>query len=80
MKKKFEKEIWWRHQGSNLRPSECKSDALPAELCPHTKTGIANLTPGPTSQAEATKKNGSPKTKAGIVDIDRIGLVLGVGA
>ena len=25
---------WWRHAGSNRRPSECKSDALPTELCP----------------------------------------------
>ncbi len=47
---------WWRQQGSNLRPSECKSDALPAELCPHAKTGIANLTTRMTSQVEALKK------------------------
>ena len=25
---------WWRLQGSNLRPSACKADALPAELNP----------------------------------------------
>ena len=24
--------IWWVLQGSNLRPSPCKGDALPAEL------------------------------------------------
>ena len=24
--------IWWVVQGSNLRPSPCKGDALPAEL------------------------------------------------
>ncbi len=38
---KFETfENWWRQQGSNLRPSECKSDALPAELCPHTNASL----------------------------------------
>ncbi len=26
--------IWWRLQESNLRPSRCKRDALPAELSP----------------------------------------------
>ena len=26
--------IWWSHAGSNRRPSECKSDALPSELWP----------------------------------------------
>ena len=31
------KKIWWRRQGLNLRPSECKSGALPAELRPHYK-------------------------------------------
>ena len=25
--------IWWKQQGSNLWPSACKADALPAELC-----------------------------------------------
>ena len=25
---------WWRWTGSNRRPSECKSDALPTELHP----------------------------------------------
>ncbi len=24
--------VWWVVQGSNLRPSPCKGDALPAEL------------------------------------------------
>ncbi len=24
--------LWWAVQGSNLRPSACKADALPAEL------------------------------------------------
>ena len=28
---------WWRLQGSNLRPSACKADALPAELNPRFK-------------------------------------------
>ena len=27
--------IWWKQQGSNLWPSACKADALPAELCFH---------------------------------------------
>ena len=25
--------LWWEQQGSNLWPSACKADALPAELC-----------------------------------------------
>ncbi len=33
---------WWRQQGSNLRPSECKSDALPAELCPQQTERVAS--------------------------------------
>ena len=37
--KKFLTLLWWRQQGSNLRPSECKSDALPAELCPRNSRG-----------------------------------------
>jgi hypothetical protein len=31
------KKLWWRLQESNLRPSECKSDALPTELNPQSK-------------------------------------------
>ena len=27
--------MWWRIQGSNLLPPECKSGALPDELIPH---------------------------------------------
>ena len=35
--------IWWKQQGSNLWPSACKADALPAELCFHkTKFEILN--------------------------------------
>ena len=26
---------WWRQPESNRRPSACKADALPTELCPH---------------------------------------------
>lgn len=26
--------IWWRRQGSNLRPAVCQTAALPAELRP----------------------------------------------
>ena len=33
----FQKTMWWSWQGSNLRPSECKSDALPTELQPQYK-------------------------------------------
>ncbi len=36
---------WWRQQGSNLRPSECKSDALPAELCPQYVFAVGSLSP-----------------------------------
>ena len=25
--------LWWKQTGSNRRPSACKADALPAELC-----------------------------------------------
>ena len=28
--------VWWRIQGSNLLPPECKSGALPDELIPQT--------------------------------------------
>lgn len=29
--------IWWRQSGSNRRPFECHSNALPTALCPHLK-------------------------------------------
>ena len=29
--------LWWRISGSNRRPPECKSGALPAELIPPQK-------------------------------------------
>ena len=29
--------VWWRISGSNRRPPECKSGALPAELIPQVK-------------------------------------------
>ena len=32
-----EPHLWWKQQGSNLWPSACKADALPAELCFHIK-------------------------------------------
>ena len=33
---KFKKEFnWWSRSGSNRRPPECKSGALPTELWPH---------------------------------------------
>lgn len=28
---------WWRQSGSNRRPFECHSNALPTALCPHLK-------------------------------------------
>ena len=41
--------MWWAQQGSNLWPSACKADALPAELCAHiimvTPRGIEPLLP-----------------------------------
>ena len=33
--------FWWRWQESNLRPPECKSGALPAELHPRSKKLVA---------------------------------------
>jgi hypothetical protein len=35
---------WWRIQGSNLLPPECKSGALPDELIPHTLLCITKHT------------------------------------
>src|SRR5690554_4366979 len=35
---------WWVVQGSNLRPSPCKGDALPAELTTREKVGGADGT------------------------------------
>ena len=38
---KFKKEFnWWSRSGSNRRPPECKSGALPTELRPHKKHPI----------------------------------------
>ncbi len=46
--------IWWVVQGSNLRPSPCKGDALPAELTTQGKvaerTGLEPATPGVTGR------------------------------
>ena len=33
--------LWWRIQGSNLRPPACKAGALPAELIPHNPFAIS---------------------------------------
>ena len=33
-------EIWWSQAGSNRRPLECHSSALPAELWPHSVRGV----------------------------------------
>src|SRR5260370_18381976 len=33
-----EGEAWWSQTGSNRRPHTCKARALPAELCPRTRT------------------------------------------
>ena len=32
--------FWWEQQGSNLWPSACKADALPAELCSHIDCSV----------------------------------------
>ena len=32
---------WWKQQGSNLWPSACKADALPAELCFHFSSSLS---------------------------------------
>jgi hypothetical protein len=34
-------QIWWSWSGSNRRPPECKSGALPAELQPLVRAGVA---------------------------------------
>ena len=34
--------VWWRIQGSNLLPPECKSGALPDELIPHVIVWLAH--------------------------------------
>ena len=31
---------WWRQQNSNLWPSACEADALPAELCLHSAKNV----------------------------------------
>ncbi len=31
---------WWARQGSNLRPSACKADALPLSYAPDTPEGV----------------------------------------
>ena len=36
-----ELEKWWRYAGSNRRPLECHSSALPAELYPHIRFSVA---------------------------------------
>jgi hypothetical protein len=37
--------VWWAEQGSNLRPSACKADALPAELSARSRPeGIDSYT------------------------------------
>ena len=37
---KFKKEFnWWSRSGSNRRPPECKSGALPTELRPQSNAG-----------------------------------------
>src|SRR5690554_8036027 len=46
---------WWVVQGSNLRPSPCKGDALPAELTTREekmaeRTGLEPATPGVTGR------------------------------
>ena len=33
--------VWWAKQGSNLWPSACKADALPAELSAHTESVLS---------------------------------------
>ena len=35
-KRRLYTRYWWSQTGSNRRPPECKSGALPAELWPHT--------------------------------------------
>ena len=37
--------IWWKQQGSNLWPSACKADALPAELNFHLYESISSISP-----------------------------------
>lgn len=37
-------EKWWRQPASNRRPSACKTDALPSELCPHEHGASAGQT------------------------------------
>ncbi len=39
MDQSVEREIWWALQGSNLRHSACKADALPTELSARFEDG-----------------------------------------
>src|SRR5690606_42072455 len=59
--------IWWVVQGSNLRPSPCKGDALPAELTTHfsfLKRGRASCgTPGVTARYSKQLNNRSASSQ-----------------
>ena len=52
------KSKWWSQTGSNRRPPECKSGALPAELWPHFSE-IAMTHPG-RSQRQGPRRTFSP--------------------
>ena len=55
--------IWWAQQGSNLWPSACKADALPAELCAHILVEEDGFEP---SKAELTDLQSAPFGHSGI--------------
>ncbi len=47
---------WWSQAGSNRRPPECKSGALPAELWPHDVVGLGRFEL-PTSPLSGVRSN-----------------------
>ena len=69
----FQKTMWWSWQGSNLRPSECKSDALPTELQPQNKflavdqVGLRGLEPRTSSLSGMRSNHLSYKPKKYLV-------------
>ena len=47
---------WWSQAGSNRRPPECKSGALPSELWPHDVVGLGRFEL-PTSPLSGVRSN-----------------------
>lgn len=53
------KSVWWAQQGLNLRLSACRADALPTELCAHSKLCFQR-TISWRSGGDSNSRNGNP--------------------